>query len=116
MSVIFSLSSSCSRNELREGSAMFLPFDPYHFWGVNAAMVLLNSVRTRVTVFGILSQCLWNAAASKLCYEARNSSFNFEGEPNYLSMKEAFSISSFLVPKILESNNGLLSAIMPFFI
>ncbi len=110
MSVIFSLSSSCSRNELREGSVMYLPcFCPIHFWGVNAAMVLLNSVRTRVTVFGILSQYSWNASAKKLCYEARNSSFNFEGEPNYLSMKEAFSMSSFLVPKILESNNGLLS-------
>jgi hypothetical protein len=98
MSVIFSLSSSCSRNELREGSAIHLPFlsfDPYHFWGVNAAMVLLNSVRTTVTVFGILSQYSWNAAAENLCHEARNSSFNFEGEPNYLSMKEAFSISSF---------------------
>jgi hypothetical protein len=90
---------------------MYLEFNPVHFWGVNAAMVLLNSVRTTVTVFGILSQCLWNAAAEKLCYEARNSSFNFEGEPNYLSMKEALSISSLLVPKILESNNGLLSTI-----
>jgi hypothetical protein len=98
---------------MREGSAMFLPFlSPVHFWGVNAAMVLLNSVRTTVTVFGILSQCLWNAAAENLCYEARNSSLNFEGEPNYLSMKEAFSISSFFVPKILESNNDLLSTII----
>ena len=117
MSVIFSLSSSCSRNELREGSATYFLFLlPSHFRGVNAAMVLLDSVRTMVTVFGILSQCLWNAAASKLCYEARNSSFNFAGEPNYLSMKEAFSMSSLLVPKILESNNCLLSAIMSYFI
>ena len=67
MSVIFSLSSSCSRNELREGSAIHLPFDPKNFKGVNAAMVLLNSVRTMVTVFGVLSQCLWKAAAAKLC-------------------------------------------------
>ena len=107
MSVIFSLSSSCSRNELREGSAMDLPFlSPSNFEGVNAAMVLLNSVRTMVTVFGVLSQCLWKALASKLCYEARNSSFNFEGEPNYLSKNYAFSRSSFEIPKILELSNG----------
>ncbi len=68
MSVIFSLSSSCSRNELREGSAMcFKSVPPSNFEGVNAAMVLLNSVRTMVTVFGVLSQCLWKAAAAKLC-------------------------------------------------
>ena len=68
MRVIFSLSSSCSRNELREGSAIHLLFvPPSNFEGVNAAMVLLNSVRTMVTVFGVLSQCLWKAAAAKLC-------------------------------------------------
>jgi hypothetical protein len=70
---------------------------------VNAAMVLWNSVRTMVTVFGVLSQCLWKAAAAKLCYEARNNSFNFEGEPNYLSKYYAFSYSYFSIPKILES-------------
>ena len=68
MSVIFSLSSSCSRNELREGSAMYFELvPPSNFEGVNAAMVLLNSVRTMVTVVGVLSQCLWKAAAAKLC-------------------------------------------------
>ena len=46
---------------------MDLPFDPSNFEGVNAAMVLLNSVRTMVTVFEVLSQCLWKAAAAKLC-------------------------------------------------
>jgi len=70
-------------------------------------MVLLNSVRTMVTVFGVLSQCLWKAAAAKLCYDARNSSFNFDGEPNYLSKYSAFSLSYFSTPTILESNNCL---------
>jgi len=74
-------------------------------------MVLLNSVRTMVTVFGVLSQCLWKALASKLCYEARNSSFNFDGEPNYLNINYAFSLSSFKIPKILELSNTLLSMI-----
>ncbi len=87
---------------------MCVPFlFPSHFKVVNAAMVLLNSVRTMVTVFGILSQCLWNAADEKLCYEALNSSFKLEGEPNYLNINIAFSLSYLSNPNILESSNGL---------
>ncbi len=47
-----------------------------HSKQINTAMVLLNLVRTMVTVFGILLQYLQNAAAEKWCYEARDSSFN----------------------------------------
>ncbi len=88
---------------------MCLPgyYVPFHYKDVNAAMVLLNSVRTIVTVFGILSQCLWNSTAEKLCYDALNNSFNFEGEPNYLSKYYAISLYDFYNPKILESNDGL---------